>query len=784
MFNMLVGLGWNSFCDTIPDAKVLVLVLLVCMFFYDHKLSNCQVFRVIPSIRGFQWLLTHHVVVRPNPKLFTTRFRHVQEVSFHVQGLVVAVHGDDFAVGFHHLPLKSLEKIEYFNLIAAVIKYIVDFNHGQLYLAQSLFPSVNPCLLSFLCARAHQGKFCTLNVGDLLNSRLINVSYDQQRSLSSFFTYQNKSFDVFLSFRGEDTRFGFTGHLYNALCQLSIHTFIDDNLPRGEQITAQLLETIESSMISIIIFSENYVFSTWCSDELVKIVECKKNAPTQSQKTQNPRLPPSLNPHPHSDSARSANSLTAGPTLAAVPSLRRHSKLSVSVTGPKLSTLSTPFHPRRRRSHTVAQSPAPLISSSSPMATSVTWPLGSEKIRGMMICTLERAKLQLEAKSFEKMKKLKFLIVANVDICGDIEYLPNELRLLDWPEFPLSTLPSNFHPQKLIALNMPQTQVVLEKLLKFRNLTYMNFRSCQYIMKLSNLSTTTPNIKQLNLNGCRNLVEVHDSVGCCLDKLEKLELYNCTELRILPSFLVMKSPKHLDFYMCTRLEKFPDIPHEMDGLKYLTFIGPAIRDLPPSFGNLTRLEELHLGSGTHSEDFTLPESIIKFNRLRWLEISDCYSLREIPKLPKTLRGVDVSNCFSLNSKSLSKLLIKFGRILGLLQNVACLDVRGNIIMDSRSSSRLSHQTDLSSWVSPSKFFEFEVEFRKRNQIPEWFNHQSVESSISLWVGPEFPTFALCLAFSRAGEDEYGYVCVVDIFTDGHKQMFLKKFLCRKRCDHL
>ena len=94
---------------------------------------------------------------------------------------------------------------------------------------------------------------------------------------SSFFTYQNKSFDVFLSFRYEDTHLGFTSHLYNALCQLGIHTFIDDNLPRGEQISTQLLETIESSMISIIIFSENYVFSTWCLDELVKIVECKKN---------------------------------------------------------------------------------------------------------------------------------------------------------------------------------------------------------------------------------------------------------------------------------------------------------------------------------------------------------------------------------------------------------------------------------------------------------------------------------------------------------------------------
>ena len=44
----------------------------------------------------------------------------------------------------------------------------------------------------------------------------------------------------------------------------------------GEQISTELFKTIESSMISIIVFSENYAFSTWCLDELVKIIECKK----------------------------------------------------------------------------------------------------------------------------------------------------------------------------------------------------------------------------------------------------------------------------------------------------------------------------------------------------------------------------------------------------------------------------------------------------------------------------------------------------------------------------
>ena len=94
---------------------------------------------------------------------------------------------------------------------------------------------------------------------------------------SSSVTHQPKNFDIFLCFRGEDTCLGFIGHLYNTLSQQGINTFIDDNLQRGEEISARLLKIIESSRISIIVFSENYASSTLCLDELAKIVECKKN---------------------------------------------------------------------------------------------------------------------------------------------------------------------------------------------------------------------------------------------------------------------------------------------------------------------------------------------------------------------------------------------------------------------------------------------------------------------------------------------------------------------------
>ncbi|XP_044475734.1 disease resistance protein RPV1-like [Mangifera indica] len=83
-------------------------------------------------------------------------------------------------------------------------------------------------------------------------------------------------YDVFLSFRGEDTRDNFTSHLKDALCGRKIVTFIDDQLVRGDEISPSLLNAISGSKISIIIFSKGYASSTWCLQELVEILNCRR----------------------------------------------------------------------------------------------------------------------------------------------------------------------------------------------------------------------------------------------------------------------------------------------------------------------------------------------------------------------------------------------------------------------------------------------------------------------------------------------------------------------------
>ncbi|XP_016509073.1 TMV resistance protein N [Nicotiana tabacum] len=84
------------------------------------------------------------------------------------------------------------------------------------------------------------------------------------------------NYKVFLSFRGEDTRKIFTGHLFKGLENSGIFTFQDDKrLEHGASIPNELLKAIEQSQVALVIFSKNYATSRWCLDELVKIMECK-----------------------------------------------------------------------------------------------------------------------------------------------------------------------------------------------------------------------------------------------------------------------------------------------------------------------------------------------------------------------------------------------------------------------------------------------------------------------------------------------------------------------------
>ncbi|GKA75239.1 TMV resistance protein N-like protein isoform X1 [Tanacetum coccineum] len=85
------------------------------------------------------------------------------------------------------------------------------------------------------------------------------------------------TYEVFLSFRGDDTRENFVDHLHAALVQKGLCVFKDDvMLRRGKEIFYELLKAIQESKFAVVVFSKNYANSSWCLDELAKIMECQR----------------------------------------------------------------------------------------------------------------------------------------------------------------------------------------------------------------------------------------------------------------------------------------------------------------------------------------------------------------------------------------------------------------------------------------------------------------------------------------------------------------------------
>ncbi|XP_048440606.1 disease resistance protein RPV1-like [Pyrus x bretschneideri] len=83
--------------------------------------------------------------------------------------------------------------------------------------------------------------------------------------------------DVFLSFRGEDTRSTITKSLYEALKSRGVRVFLDDDgLDRGDDIAPSLLEAIDDSAAAIVVLSRRYADSRWCLEELAKICESSR----------------------------------------------------------------------------------------------------------------------------------------------------------------------------------------------------------------------------------------------------------------------------------------------------------------------------------------------------------------------------------------------------------------------------------------------------------------------------------------------------------------------------
>jgi len=81
-------------------------------------------------------------------------------------------------------------------------------------------------------------------------------------------------YDVFLSFRGEDTRKNIVSHLHKELVKSGVVTFKDNlRLELGDSISEEISRAIQESSFALVILSENYTSSSWCLDELRMVMD-------------------------------------------------------------------------------------------------------------------------------------------------------------------------------------------------------------------------------------------------------------------------------------------------------------------------------------------------------------------------------------------------------------------------------------------------------------------------------------------------------------------------------
>ncbi|KAK3430947.1 hypothetical protein EUGRSUZ_E02152 [Eucalyptus grandis] len=249
------------------------------------------------------------------------------------------------------------------------------------------------------------------------------------------------------------------------------------------------------------------------------------------------------------------------------------------------------------------------------VANALSSDVGDCAVKAIVLEPPELKELSIHPNAFPKMRKLRLLILRNVHISfqGPI-CLPNELRWMEFagsgpwiPKFPSGQ-------KKLVSIDMRKGSIteVVKHFKDFQKLRYIKLSNCESLVSIPNLSWT-PNLEKLQLWNCKNLVEAHESIANH-DKLQVLHFIWCPELCVFPNVLKSKNLRDLNFSVCSKFERFPDIPHELGCLKKLSILHTAIKELPTSIENLVSLEEMLLDICKNS--VSIPSNIYKLQRLQ------------------------------------------------------------------------------------------------------------------------------------------------------------------------
>ncbi|KAM7466375.1 hypothetical protein LguiB_013937 [Lonicera macranthoides] len=494
-----------------------------------------------------------------------------------------------------------------------------------------------------------------------------------------------RNYEVFLSFRGPDTRESFTDFLYTYLVGAGIHTFRDNNELRiGEEVSPELPKAIKESKISIPIFSKDYASSEWCLLELAQMVECHAN---EGQKI----FPIFYDVDP-SDVRNQKGSYKEAFRLhekkfdkKTVQRWRDALRTVGQMKGYELDKETNGYE-----GELVKKVVRSVLLQLKKNYTHVPDELGTKYVEALNLDfgAVEQDKFeQLESygnrlllgQEFGKLPSLRFLRVGYANLNGDFNHLLSKLRWLEW-SYRGKFTPTNLHLKNLVILDLSGShstitdnwegwsQFKMANKLKVLNLSY-----CKGLSRGPNFSTFTTLerliirtvfFEEINpsLGNLRTL-RILDLVSCkfletldcsTFEALESLDLRSCESLRQIIGLNRLESLTHLNISFCHSLERLPNL----SSLKKLKELVMRFCPKLTKIEGVDKLESLKLWNMRRCSSIEKLPSLSNLRILKELDLRDCSNLREVEEFGdlESLENLNMLGCYSLERlPDLSKL---------------------------------------------------------------------------------------------------------------------------------
>ncbi|KAM3731588.1 hypothetical protein ACB098_12G175100 [Castanea mollissima] len=368
------------------------------------------------------------------------------------------------------------------------------------------------------------------------------------------------------------------------------------------------------------------------------------------------------------------------------------------------------------------------------------------------------------SKIHASLGNLKWLTRLDLNGCKCLESLPPKINLESLEIFILSgcsrlkkfpEVVGNMSSLSELYLNETAIKELPLSVEHLTGLTKLDLGDCKNLSSLPNVCCCLMSLKILTLSGCSKINELPENLGN-IKGLKELDVSE-TAIRELPSsFVFLKNLKVLSLRGCEglssassnklisfllmrkrRVDPTGMLGHSLSNLWSLTELNLSycnLQAIPECLGCLSSLTELDLRGNNF---VCLPESTTRLSNMKILRLCGCTHLRSLPELPLNIEFIDANGCTSLKILPLRHEDGPYS-CLCLLN---CVKLINNEDYGDMLLTTLRHRIQ---FKGDEPIYDTIIPGR---EIPKWFRHQSVGTSVNLQVpSDKFEGVAVCAVF--------------------------------------